>query len=468
MEETFVELASNAPTKIEEQIVNIPMSIQIRTTVKSKAGTRTDDLSSESGESPAANTPSLVARLMGLDPLPGASSPASAVSSGPNKSNLNPLKRRDRILLDRDVSGCRSLPETPRISLARRSESDVDRHRFSLQINKENVYGDLEFSRSSINTSFTKYRRREGRYEDEIRSPGHYARQIVKQVKESVSRKVGLDVTNIIRNRDNNENRDDDIVLLKSKRSSRGLSRNTDDESIPSCSPRLRFLELKSKPSVKNPPPPPQPISIPADTPPQSAGAPPKPRSPAPLQEQTQKNPTQKCRKIASERYSRPPLKKQEEPFVRSSTANKASLSEKKGKRTPLSRELLGISSPKKKDPSCQATTKLPTKQVSSSSSNGYERQPAHTLINVEEGRYDDVSDRGATAESEFGYVMKILDSTGVDKYSPVSFTRWYSASHPLDPLLFHQLERSYSAARKPVLNLRCNRKLIFQLVNEI
>ncbi|CAK9135213.1 unnamed protein product [Ilex paraguariensis] len=334
-------LSSNMKKEENLKILNIPAGIQIKTssyTRTPRASTskaRTDDFSSECSSSPGAKTPTLVARLMGLDLLPETCSPSLS------KSHLHPRSQtqkqsRDLLLgrssisrgfFDYDSKGTRSLPETPRMSSARRS--DVDHHRPSLQINKENTYlcQELEFSGNLARNSA---RRRDLRLVDnENRSPGQYARQIVKQVKESVSRKVGQDITNTIKDREQGR-RDENLVLLKPKKPT--IEFRESKQSSPSCSPRLRFLEPKAKPdtpsSTKNqnflsPKLTSSPLSSSADNQSRTVKVPSKPKAQPPLQEQ------QKCKKVRSERYGphfkKPPQSsetiwnKKEEPFVRSS-----------------------------------------------------------------------------------------------------------------------------------------------------
>ncbi|KAL7003253.1 hypothetical protein U1Q18_004411 [Sarracenia purpurea var. burkii] len=355
----------------------------------------------ECSSSPGSKTPTLVARLMGLDLLPGncsATSSSSLILPNPPLKSLLPQELRHRQLtqsrsftgrthFDTDIIGTRSLPESPRISSARRS--DVDR-RLSLQINKENiVIGEREVSEISGNSGKKMGRRREVRQEEESRSPGggRHGRQIAKQVKESVVRKVGLDITNTVGNRDQLR-RDDRVCLLKAKNpSSKGLGRNGDQsspnkDSTSSCSPRLRFLDFQKKPAAAALHAPP--LSSSLDTKAQLSEVSlmaPKPRATFLMQEQRQlqRNPKQKCKKMASERYGsnlkkRPQTSggfrnKQEEPFVRSSAANKRNLSEKKCKKTPLLSDLLNINVPmvlpvkKEKETSFRAT-KLTPKQV--------------------------------------------------------------------------------------------------------
>ncbi|XP_019200202.1 PREDICTED: uncharacterized protein LOC109193830 [Ipomoea nil] len=485
---------------------NISVGInQIRTSCDSRPSSckpRSDDFSSECSSSPGGpKTPNLVARLMGLDLLPENASPTFGNS---RKSNLQPrteprdraryLLHKDRrsrsfnVLDNADISGgggTVSLPETPRISLARKSDVD-HHHRLSLQINKENV-GE-EFDHLSSGKRAARSRRREPRealrqVDENIRSPSFYARQIVKQVKESVSRKVGaaadITIKNNLKNHNNLDN--NQVVLLKPSKPSIFLH----DDFSPtkphqSCSPRFRFLEPKTttKPPPSNTtdnlkPPPPQP--------PQKVVSKPK------CQENKNNNVVKKPAAIRS---------KKEEPFVR--PANNTNHESKKGKRaTPLSSELLNpnnvptILPALKKDcrPSSSPPPKLPQKpqahddalsskrsssQLSSSPSQSYHNPPTTSkekeIIIVRDTRHH----RNGAApsgheEAESQYIQRILKRTGVEKDSSVSLAKWYSSSHPLDPSVFHYIELfHHPAIKNSKLRLRCNRKLVFQLVDEL
>ncbi|XP_025013873.1 uncharacterized protein LOC8258323 isoform X2 [Ricinus communis] len=526
------------------------MAIQIKTngyTSNSKAhGALNDSSSSEISSSPSTKTPTLVARLMGLDLLPDHQtySPISSTHETPNPLGKSRSRRRYSLQSKHgssDFSGTRSLPETPRISSARRS--DVE-HRLSLQIHKENMSPSEELVFSRISS----FKRKELKTEEENRSPGHYARQIVKQVKESVSRKVGLDITNTVRSRDHEL-----VNQLKTKKiMSKVLTRVGDDSSSPgknsiasaSCSPRLKFLEPRNikqvSPTVmqstkdhniisESPK-----SSIPA-TPlqvnvmPQKMKAPTKPKL-QPVQEQVQQEqqrPIKKCKKVAEERFGPPPrLKKppqtsdiirnkQEESFVRQATVTRANIPDKKCKKTPLSNDLLNITVPTlllpvKKDPTTTPrAAKIPPKQAAnhaqeskcssqlfSCSRQSYKEQEViHTTLNARGNSSSNNVDRsnGAAAAAttttttttgdkaaeieEYEYISRILRRTGIDKDTQVSFTRWFSPSHPLDPSIFYYLEYfttiSPSSLTNPNNNIgqlshRCNRKLLFHLVDEI
>ncbi|KAH8492487.1 hypothetical protein H0E87_021880 [Populus deltoides] len=526
----------------KDENLNIPVGIQIKT-----KGVPNDSSSSEISSSPGTKTPNLVARLMGLDLLPDhlTNSPSHSSSSTLGTPNLPPKSHfhyqhcrpqqprplhsktsSPRNCLDHDFSGTRSLPETPRISSARRS--DVE-HRLSLQINKENVSEDLVLSRLS------SLKRIELKVEEENRSPGHYARQIVKQVKESVSRKVGLDITNTVRNREQTRRRDQELELINQYKSKKILSKAPSSTKIvdvtgnstpgnhyvttTSCSPRLKFLEPKNKPITtlpckdhnnnshsKKPS-----LLLSQNTKPST-----KPDLPQVLLQdqchhQHQQRPSKNCKKVTEEKFDPPPsrlIKKplkssdiirtnKEDPFVLSTSVTRTNIPDKK---TPLSNDLnisLPTLLPVKKDPTPPAT-KIPQKQVSnvaqeskwssqlsSCSSQSYKQQQATRRLDSREKNNEDKCNNGvatkiiptgdgASAE-EYEYITRILKRTGVDKDTPVSFTRWFSPSHPLNPSAFYYLEHLTTPSsvtstweNNRTLNRRSNRKLLFNLVNEI
>ncbi|KAM1020678.1 hypothetical protein ACFX14_041912 [Malus domestica] len=377
----------------EEENLNSPIlkfqkSMQIKIT---KARIPSVDFSSDISSPGMTKTPSLVARLMGLDLLPDqtnspcSTSSSSTISHKKKTKSRKPLKGRARrhAMVTSDMNttaGTRSLPETPRISSARRSDVDLH-HRLSLQINKENVgvSEDLDFSKSS-------YKRRDlklinfGDHEN-VKSPSHYARQIVKQVRESVSRRVGLDITNTPRssvNRDNKKQGRDELLLqLKSKNiananaASKSAVAKEGSSTSTSCSPRLRFLDSNSpKDQIQAlPSKPKSPLS--------SIPLKPKPLQPLKEEQQHQKPKSQAASvqkrrsKSADDIGYGPRLKnkQKEEAFVSSSTATRAISNnhiipgDKKCKKTQL---LLSSNVPTlllvKKDPSPPAT-KIPSKQ---------------------------------------------------------------------------------------------------------
>ncbi|XP_039042908.1 uncharacterized protein LOC120181952 isoform X2 [Hibiscus syriacus] len=479
--------ASLTSTSKEEENLNNPMGIQIKTS----GDIRSKDTYSEMSSSPGTRTPTLVARLMGLDILPETHSPSFS-------SHLKPISRHRRSL-DGDIRGTRSLPETPRISSSSR-RSDVDlHHRLSLQINKENMTATEE----SMISRLRALKRKEHKHEDENKSPGQYARQIAKQVKESGSRKVGMDITNTVRNRE--QAREELVSQFKYKKISRALNKLAEDSSTgkhsttPSCSPRLLFLETKTKDHNIQPPKPS--VAAPATAPEITIQPQPK-LQPVEEEQDEQENhhqqpprATSKCKKVKKTRKTSDTIRnKQEEPFVRPSTANRIHIPEKKCKKTPLSNDLLNIF-PVKKDPSPPAT-KIPQKQVldagrpkrssqlSSCSSQTYNKQEA-TYVHVP--RHDNIGHRcnddtttaTATSATTIGeeaaeyheYIARILRRTGLEEDTPLYLASWFSPSHPLNPSIFYYLEHFTVCNKKTSasqLSLRCNRKLLFNIIDEI
>lgn len=335
--------------------------MKIKTSGHTRSSVRLDDNSTFSSNSPGGTkTPTLVARLMGLDLLPDSSSPrVSSSSSTINHSSssshplqnlaLNKRKSTPPSFTNANDFTSHSLPVTPRTSASSSSarRSDIDQ-RFSLQTNKENHdvgnCQEIEFSK------FLKSKISAARmHEDENMSPGHYAKQIVKQFKESVSRRVGKDITNTVTNHDY-QRRDQNVVLLKPKKPS-NLGNGSETTSK---SPRKRMLETKSKPvTTKNhqdiqPSPKLLPSQLSSDkqskceatslrSKPQKAVLSPRESN------QKQKSSLVEAMKCNS-KFKKPPQtldlmrNKQEEPCVRSGlTYGRASqLSDNKCKRTPL------------------------------------------------------------------------------------------------------------------------------------
>ncbi|KAL1550791.1 hypothetical protein AAHA92_18709 [Salvia divinorum] len=427
-----------SPAIKQEENLNFPGGIQIKTRASIS---RKED--SESIDSPSTKTPNLVARLMGLDLLPESSSSSPSFSCPNSKPTAKSHLNQTRCFYDDDIKvGARSLPETPRI----------DYHRLSLQINNS--------TNDEFKTTRPRFRQQQ---QDENRSPGHYAKQILKQVKESVSRRVGLvDITNASRDRDEIR-RDQNLIVKLSKKNS--IANDTKQSS-----PKLRILGTNKSPrnstsSDTNPPPPSK-----------------------PKHEQQQHQPhkeNSKMRiKIRPKTSDQAIRNKKEVAFVRSPAPNKLNSSEKKkSKKAPLSSELIHLSGPTivpvKKGPSPPAT-KLPQKQVSdalsskrntqlsSDTSRSYKQQPDKIFATAPDSGNNCAT---ASAEEYRCYIQKILKRSGIiDKLTPLTLGKWHTPSHPLDPSIFYYLELFHPAAAPAaaVLRRRCNRKLIFQLVDEI
>ncbi|KAI3918097.1 hypothetical protein MKX01_041417, partial [Papaver californicum] len=488
------------------------IGIRVHTKVGTKEG-HPEFSSSESSNSPCIKTPSLVARLMGLDsPLSDQSpTPPSSTSSIPGKS----IKTHRRYqYLQESINGrggggggldSRSLSDTSRISSARKSDVYFDPSRLSLQINKENDQeSDYFSSRSSIDSVASlnslilkkklaaRKRGESNETENVTRSPSHYARQIVKQVKESVSRKMGRDITNITATTRKSSVEPELVTVIKPKRPSSRLNRNggdggggggNDQDSISSsCSPHLRFLETKnvnnksvvsSTPSSTTP----RAVSVlrqdqcdslkdsPRLVSKASSISSPKPLPlPPPLPKPTTitaskqssklnlpKHQTmEKCKKASCERFTQRKGKS-------SLPTNKSSLNLSAHKK--CNKKSISPSPSSSPLPEDENNIVISTKSVIHSNSTSF-------LV-----RYDNHRQREDKLSAEFRYVSRILKCTGIESDTVVSITRWFSPSHPLDPSMFNHLEDFYNSSTNYSSGHhqnRSNRRLLFNLVDEI
>ncbi|KAJ8650367.1 hypothetical protein MRB53_003390 [Persea americana] len=436
------------------------------------------ELSSEASSLQGSKTPNLVARLMGLDILPDEVSPRPSYSPMRSHSSRTSVQRRDGILpvneTTRYDSGIRSLPDTPRISSARRSDVGP---RLSLQLNQENVETtelncyNASAARGSFSSSSSfasrKLRTREGRFYEENRSPTTYAREIVKQVKESVSRRVGLDITNISSSSSRNRCRGESVSpSINIRKTTKKPCRATDElkqskTPTPSCSPRLKFLETKTKSmenkdpiisnsnSTKASSPKPSPItttSTPLSAPIVKEPSPKSKSKPLPKS-------TAKCRKATCERFT-------QRPSSNSQTGLKKC-------KIPLSIQIQDPHSITIQKPAhAQAQTVVSSLSLCGSSQQQqrqqYEQQ--HRKPKQPRDDRDDSSIRTTvTNGADLRYVKEILQRTNIQSNA----TTWF---HHLDPTLFHQLELepSFHATTSGPLQHSCNRRLLFDLIDEI
>lgn len=234
-------------------MIFLQMGIKIKT--KQQARSSSASLTPTETYSPSIKTPTLVARLMGLDLVPDnyRSSPTPSSSSSSTLIDLKTPTRSSHTKKHRHYSlqrnsvdgGTRSLPETPRISLGRRSV-DVncyEHQRSSLHLrdnnNNSNVFPEREAGINNVR--LTRVKEMKIHEDKENRSPREYARQIVMQLKENVSRRrrMGTDITN-------KEQQSREIHESK-KASSKITTIITHDSS---SSPRLGLTEIpKTKPT---------------------------------------------------------------------------------------------------------------------------------------------------------------------------------------------------------------------------
>ncbi|KAJ8771443.1 hypothetical protein K2173_026620 [Erythroxylum novogranatense] len=437
----------------EDDDLAISIGIQVRTNGGTTWKATNDCCSSDISSSQGAKSPNLVARLMGLDVLPDSYSPRSSSSSSSNLGTsgnmfdlhhhvqarrLHPHKSvspRSSSYVGDHFTGCRSLPETPRISSARRSDVDYhhQHHRLSLQIYKENTSKSEEVVMSRVSSLQRK----------ENRTTSHHARQIVKQVKGSVGRKVGLDITNTVSNREQGI-RDELVSQPKSRKISKVLIKKVDESSSgkqctsSSSSPKFKILEPKNEKLLKKHP-----------------------------------------------QTSNSLRKKQTEPFVRATIDN---VSEKKFKKTPLSKNVtVSDLLPVKKDPSPPAT-RISQKQLSSCSSHSYKQQQILEPRDMKNNGdthlgFGNTTATGDNVAAEYhDYITRILRCTGIGKDTSLSFVKWFSPSNPLNPSTFYHLEFETSTTTTSTtttttnrlgnyshqLGQRWNRKLLFHLVDEM
>ncbi|XP_068635926.1 uncharacterized protein [Aristolochia californica] len=434
---------------------DIPFSVQLLPRQSSSSSEReakdiqsspfSDDVNSQGSK-----TPNLVARLMGLDLLPdetssATSSPIYRRSSRKHGQSHQSFKHRENIFTcSKYESGSRSLPDTPRISSARRSDVDP---RLSLQLNKENMdvseFNYRGVSREAPSSSSPFSSRRSGRRRDvklkpyeESNSPSKYAREIVKQVKESVSRRVGADITNVAAGSGRQDKEENFPTIRKCRGNVKpSETSNQGKHGIPSRSPRLRVSKQKTGSII--------PVnhihtasgSLKPQTPqqPKSFNDTSKPQTFPPLPK-----PTTKCKKASCERFTRKPKKSPPSKTIES-----------------LRAEVL----PKNKvQGAVLSNQELP--------SSGSGRAPPYKQPEPLDVRDDN------TMEAEFRYVRLILESTGIETRKPVSIsvTKWKSPSQPLDPSLFHDLEyheNRYTPTKGPI-RLKSYRKLLFRLADEI
>ncbi|ERM96318.1 uncharacterized protein LOC18424249 isoform X1 [Amborella trichopoda] len=469
---------------------------------------------------------------------PNLSNEHSACLSGNHTHNLGSECCVSRSRMDYNLNNecchSRSLPETPRISSARRSDADP---RLSLQIPKENV--DFNYLRNNskttrrsdflplhlnlevpnslnapLNTSTSSLEspKRLGRkmaLERESRSPGNYSKEIVKQVRESISTKTGQEIAENYNKKNaisgSNSGRTSprlQNLSLNSKAMDESLSSSSESKhSTHSNSPRLRSSsQCKHGHSV-------------SELPNKQGGSLSEIRGKTGLSLSEFQNPTspklsepskgEKIRSKVAMRNKKPKPEKLnprrnklhpiQETFVR---GKKPATSEKR-----LEDKLLTVRPvvPVKKKLHIRKQCSSEPFQPQSPTSSGEE--PLSHLHFVSSQQYDtyhhnhqqlspvSVLDKSLHLDTihvehnpktltlkprnqnpnppHYDYIKAILESSGVSPDSPISLTSWFSPSHPLDPDLFSRLESARAHSRLGPVN-RSVRLLVFQLLDEI
>ncbi|KAF8112632.1 hypothetical protein N665_0063s0115 [Sinapis alba] len=463
------EETSCSPTRKDGDL-NISMGIKIKT--KPQARSSSSSLAATESYSPSVKTPTLVARLMGLDLVPDnyRSSPTPSSSSSSSLIDLKTTtrsshtNRHKHYYLQRNSvdGGTRSLPETPRISLGRRSV-DVncyEHQRSSLHV-RDNNNASSEREPGVNNVRCPRVKEMKIHEDKENRSPRDYARQIVMQLKENVTRRrrMGTDITNKEQQpRETHEPKKASKITITThdNKSSPRLGQTETPKTKPASSPHTNNVPPKTL-EVQN-----------------------KTRLPTVQEEpqgyKKQSKSVKKCKKPENFklRLVKPPQTMQEEPFVRSpaATSNNNNPLLIQGDKTSLSiNDLVNFTSVpslhtiiKKKDSSPHKTSKLQVDALSS-------RNRASTEL----PRFQSQSSSPLThiAGGELEYITRTLRRTGIDRDTPISYAKWFSPSHPLDPSIFYFLEHFAITSSRPRnspegLSLRCNRKLLFHLLDEI
>ncbi|CAL9243167.1 unnamed protein product [Arabidopsis halleri] len=436
----LVEESLPSTTYKDKQSLNIPVSMRVRTETGTKSSRlralATDtSTSSEICNSPGSKTPNLVARLMGLDLLPDKTDLNHSLSDLHTMSSHHGSSRLTSHRLS--MKGTRSLPVSPRISSARKSDFDI--HRLSLQLNKEKEFGCSKLKQD----------------QEESHSPRDYARQIVKQIKERVvtRRVVGMDITNSVKNRE--------------ARPSHELRRDT----TVSCSPRTRFSDKENKPSTSHKP------NSSSSSRPEPIIQKPKPTTVILVSvskasgekqskdrvKQRQLKPINLCKKAESE--TKRPINpsptsdirnRKREAFLSESRDVKAKpLHKKKFKKIPKSNDLENISATRPPHKQINERDRLISNEVASIRSSLMHKIEK---TSPQVARNQKLDDAATGIDSEQDYITRIMNLAGI-KNDP--------STTMLDPSIFRKLEHfgDYPSGR---LTLGCNRRLLFDLVNEV
>lgn len=112
---------------------------------------------------------------------------------------------------------------------------------------------------------------------------------------------------------------------------------------------------------------------------------------------------------------------------------------------------------------SSQVSSKSRT-QLSSKPSQSYSLTPPQTVSSCDGG----AALHGGSSPEQRNYIQIILKHTGIINHAN-PLAKWHTPSHPIDPGIFHHLELSAAVEGGDAdLSLGCNRKLIFQLVDEL
>ncbi|KAM0900877.1 hypothetical protein ACQ4PT_020346 [Festuca glaucescens] len=409
-----------------------------------------------SSEAGTPRTPSLVARLMGIDGLP-----ESSPSPGLKKSNPRTVavvkEKKKRVIPEsmnrqplRSLScnvganAARSLPDTPRASASSaRSASAwdvVDRPRLSLQVLKESVLDRAAqyMSMPSSPTSSSKKKDRKDRDAGHRRRDAkEHAREIVRQAKETVTNrnKSKKQPSSKASNKENAS----PVVVVEDKRMVVVQVQAAVKPAAP-LSAKVQVDQLPHAPRL--PPPPPQLRAKPSRPPP----PPPPPDHPAPVRAAPLSPQAVKCKRPPDgcERFA-----------------------------TRIKKPGAGISAA----PIQQAAPAAPPPCPAPAAPVGFSVAHHHHQRNQPSIASTSSSSRAPVPleeDPEYGYLRSVLERGGFMRATPPPSHRpfkGHSVSSPVDPIVFHLLELDRPTDDSPrlgPLRHRWNRKLLFHLTQEI
>uniref|UniRef100_A0A7N0T666 DUF3741 domain-containing protein n=1 Tax=Kalanchoe fedtschenkoi TaxID=63787 RepID=A0A7N0T666_KALFE len=413
--------------------------IQIKTKRRPTISLSTSEEVSEGSLcSPGVKTPSLVVRLMGLDMLPETNSPAEPHSACAARLLSHSRRKYVDRSSDHLISGTQSLPESPRLSLARKSDVDIH-HRLSLEVNKEGDDMDMMCKRREMIKSLVQNSEAEGW------SPGHYAKQIVKQAKERAGRRAGLaEITNTVRNRsEEDQKRDEHRLSAAAVKTRRPSSRNY----IPAAGFRPVELDGENQAPTSS-----------LNTKQHSTRMSPS-TSPMPIEQKRMKSFPKKPNQLVNEKsVERSKCGKGLEDKFKFSAEKRKPLIAKK------SPQFNATTAHNKNHPAARTNTDR-FKQVSDKQNAQQQRQRINSQLGTRIAAAAKTQTVGGPEIIE--YVAEILKCMGIRDHTRVISSRIsnsHSTTHPLHPSIFDLLERVTSSSP----GLKCNRRLVFQLADEI
>ncbi|XP_044454745.1 proteoglycan 4 [Triticum aestivum] len=464
-----------------DQLRDIQIGVQVEPAFDALAvagrrstGSRATAPPSEAG---TPRTPSLVARLMGIDGLPDdacSPSPGLKKSGGNPRASAAAVKEKKKRVIPESMNrqplrslscnvgagDARSLPDTPRASASSARTASawdvVDRPRLSLQVLKENVL-DRAAQYMSMPTSPTSAKKKKDRRDGDAvghrrRDAKEHAREIVRQAKETVTnRKSGgkQKPTTARAGCNDKENaipfavEDKKMVVVQVPAPAASIVTPT---APPTPQAKAQADQQQQPHAPRLPPPPPpmraKPTRPPPPPPPPDHPIPTTPARAAPLSPQAVqcKRPPDGCERFAT-RVKKPPAETTIEKAAPPSSPSAVA-----GATAPAASSHARVV-----DQHHRRRLLPPAVASTSSSSSSLEDDP------------------------EYGYLRTVLERGGFMRAVPPPHRpfKGHSMSSPVDPIVFHLLELDLPADdsddhRKGPLRHRWNRKLLFHLTQEI